>query len=152
MPVLRHRADLPDQHLVGGREYSCAAVRRRQADSLAEKAGAQRDQAAFAYRGTALTAISEVEKALASVQRLDEQLVMAIAQRDSLSEQLRIATNRYRDGYAGYLDQLDAQRNLLSAELGVVQLRADTLAARVTLYEAIGGGWSADMINKADAD
>lgn len=89
---------------------------------------------------------------MASVQRLDEQLVMAIAQRDSLSEQLRIATNRYRDGYAGYLDQLDAQRNLLSAELGVVQLRADTLAARVTLYEAIGGGWSADMINKADAD
>jgi NodT family efflux transporter outer membrane factor (OMF) lipoprotein len=120
--------------------------------ALAEKAGAQRDQAAFAYRGTALTAISEVEKALAAVQRLDEQLVMAIAQRDSLSEQLRIATNRYREGYAGYLDQLDAQRNLLSAELGVVQLRADTLAARVTLYEAMGGGWSADMIDKADAD
>src|SRR5471032_2687531 len=120
--------------------------------ALAEKAGAQRDQAAFAYRGTALTAISEAEKALAAVQRLDEQLVLAIAQRDSLSEQLRIATNRYREGYAGYLDQLDAQRNLLSAELGVVQLRADTLAARVTLYEAIGGGWSADMIDRADAD
>ena len=120
--------------------------------ALAEKAGAQRDQAAFTYRGTALTAISEVENALAAVQRLDEQLVMAIAQRDSLSEQLRIATNRYREGYAGYLDQLDAQRNLLSAELGVVQLRADTLAARVTLYETMGGGWSADMIDKADAD
>jgi outer membrane protein, multidrug efflux system len=120
--------------------------------ALAEKAGAQRDQAAFAYRGTALTAISEVEKALATAQRLDEQLVMAIAQRDSLSEQLRIATNRYREGYATYLDQLDAQRNLLSAELGVVQLRADALTARVTLYEAMGGGWSADMIDRADAD
>jgi outer membrane protein, multidrug efflux system len=119
--------------------------------ALAEKAGAQRDQAAFAYRGTALTAISEVEKALAAAQRLDEQLVMAIAQRDSLSEQLRIATNRYREGYAAYLDQLDAQRNLLSAELGVVQLRADALTARVTLYQAMGGGWSADMIDRADA-
>jgi outer membrane protein, multidrug efflux system len=120
--------------------------------ALAERAGAQRDQAAFAYRGTALTAISEVENALAAAQRLDEQLVMAIAQRDSLSEQLRIATNRYREGYATYLDQLDAQRNLLSAELDVVQLRADVLTARVTLYEAMGGGWSSDMIDRADAD
>ncbi|MGH8781827.1 efflux transporter outer membrane subunit [Paraburkholderia sp.] len=118
----------------------------------AEKAGAQRDQAAFAYRGTVLTAFREVEDALASAKDYDEQLTLVKAQRDTLVETLRIATNRYREGYTTYLDQLDAQRNLLSAQLSVVQIRASALSSRVQLYQAMGGGWSADSIDQAKAE
>lgn len=117
----------------------------------AEKAGAQRDEAAFAYRGTVLAAFREVEDALASAQHYDEQLAIVKAQRDTLVETLRIATNRYREGYTTYLDQLDAQRGLLSAQLSVVQIRASALSARVQLYQAMGGGWSAASIVAADA-
>ncbi len=35
---------------------------------------------------------------------------------------------RYREGYSPYLEQLDAQRGLLAAELGVAQARADALS------------------------
>lgn len=117
----------------------------------ADKAGAQRDEAAFSYRGTVLTAFREVEDALASAQHYDEQLTLVKAQRDTLVETLRIATNRYREGYTTYLDQLDAQRGLLSAQLSVVQIRASALSSRVQLYQAMGGGWSADSIESANA-
>ncbi len=107
----------------------------------AEAAGAQRDQAAFAYRRAALTAFHEVEDALASAKRLDEQADYARSQQDALAEGLRLATNRYREGYSPYLEQLDAQRGLLGAQLSLIQLRADALTARVQLFQAMGGGW-----------
>lgn len=107
----------------------------------ADAAGAQRDQAAFAYRRTALTAFREVEDALAAVQHIDRQIGFAQSQRDALAEGLRLATNRYREGYSPYLEQLDAQRGLLGAELSLIQLRADALSARIQLFQAMGGGW-----------
>ncbi len=59
----------------------------------------------------------------------------------SLSTVLVLASNRYRAGYSPYLEQLDAQRALLSAELSLVQARSDALSARVSLFQALGGGW-----------
>jgi NodT family efflux transporter outer membrane factor (OMF) lipoprotein len=118
----------------------------------AEGAAAIRDQAAFAYRRTALGAFREVEDSLSSVRRLDEQVRILGAQRDALAEGLRFATNRFRAGYSPYLEQLDAQRGLLSAELALVQAQADALNARVQLYQAMGGGWSAAAIVEAQAD
>jgi NodT family efflux transporter outer membrane factor (OMF) lipoprotein len=106
-----------------------------------ETVAARRDQAAFGYRKAALTAFREVEDALASVQRLNEQEIALTAQRDVLARALALATNRYRAGYSPYLDQLDAERGLLAAELALVQTRSDRLTALVTLYEALGGGW-----------
>lgn len=105
-------------------------------------AAAQRDQAAFAYRGVALTAFQEVENALVTLDRLTAEQAHARAQRDALAQVLRHATNRYRAGYADYLTQLDAQRGLLAAELALIQNESDRLTASVTLYRAMGGGWT----------
>jgi outer membrane protein, multidrug efflux system len=107
-----------------------------------ETAAARRDQAAFAYRKAALTAFREVEDALASCRRLDEQEQSVAAQRDVLAKALRLATSRYRAGYSPYLDQLDAERGLLASQLALVQARADRLTVMVTLYQGLGGGWS----------
>ena len=90
-----------------------------------------------------LTAFREVEDALIAVQRNDEQERALSAQRDVQEHALRLATNRYRAGYSPYLDQIDAQRSLLSAQLALVQARADRLTALVSLYQSLGGGWKA---------
>jgi NodT family efflux transporter outer membrane factor (OMF) lipoprotein len=108
----------------------------------ADVAAARRDQAAFAYRDAALTAFRETEDALAGVRRSGEQAASLQAQVDALAAGLRNAVNRYRAGYSSYLDQLDAQRSLLSAQLALVQARADRLTALVALYQALGGGWA----------
>ncbi len=115
----------------------------------AESAGAQRDIAAFTYRKTALNAFREVNDALAVAEQTDRQTAIIVRQRAALAESYRLASNRYREGYSPYLDQLDAQRGLLASELSLVQAQASALLARVTLYQAMGGGWSADAITAA---
>jgi outer membrane protein TolC len=111
-----------------------------------DAATARRDQAASAYRRTALVAFQEVDNALAGVQRSGEQAAALGLQVDALAAALRNATNRYRAGYTSYIDQLDAQRGLLTAELALVQARADRLTAYAQLYQAMGGGWSREAI------
>ncbi len=110
---------------------------------------ARREQALAGYEKTVLTAFGEVEDQLAARDELGRQGVEAEAQRAALQEAVRVATNRYREGYASYLDELDAQRNLFSAEQTVLQLRADQLAAQVALYRALGGGWQPELQAKS---
>jgi NodT family efflux transporter outer membrane factor (OMF) lipoprotein len=108
----------------------------------ADIAASRRDQAAFVYRRAALAAFRDVEDSLAGVQRSGEQATALIGQRDALAGALSNATKRYRAGYSSYLDQLDAQRGLLTAELALIQARADRLTAYSTLYQSMGGGWT----------
>ncbi|WP_374391617.1 efflux transporter outer membrane subunit [Sphingopyxis sp.] len=105
-----------------------------------DAATAQRDQAAFAYRKAVLIAFREVEDQLALIDRLGAQEQALLAQRAAVAEVLRHATNRYRAGYSPYLEQIDAQRALLSVDLALIQLRADRLTSYVALYQALGGG------------
>lgn len=105
-------------------------------------AAAQRDEAAFAYRAAALRAFREVEDALAAIDKTQSQETLLLRERTSTQALLTLATKRYREGYAPYLDQIDAQRTLLGTDLSVVQLRAQRLTAAVSLYQALGGGWS----------
>jgi NodT family efflux transporter outer membrane factor (OMF) lipoprotein len=112
--------------------------RRANADAVA----AQRNEAAFAYRGVALRAFQEVEDSLAAIQRLEEQRETLAAEVTAYRAALRVSTERYQAGYAPYIDQIDAERSLLSAQLSLAEVETDRLQAFVTLYEAMGGGWS----------
>lgn len=103
---------------------------------------ARREQAAFGYQRTVLTAFREVEDNLSAVARTREQRVHLEAQRAALADALFHASRRYRAGYSPYLEQLDAQRGVLTAELSLIQARADELNALVALTQAAGGGWS----------
>ena len=116
-----------------------------------DSSAARRDQAAFAYRKTALAAFSDVENALSATQRLQQQLDSLVAQQSALQRTLSIATQRYKAGYSPFLDQLDAQRGLLSVQLALTQTRADQLNAYVTLFQALGGGWDRARIDASTA-
>jgi NodT family efflux transporter outer membrane factor (OMF) lipoprotein len=107
----------------------------------AEISASTRDRAVFAYEAVARNAFAETENGLSAVLRLREQLEQAEARSVATAETLRIAHNRYRNGYSSYLEELDAQRNNFNAETNVLQLRASWLAAHVDLYRALGGGW-----------
>jgi len=70
-----------------------------------------------------------------------------IKQRDALARALTQATKRYKGGYSPYIEQLDAQRGLLSTELALIQARADQLNGAVSLFQALGGGWEITRVN-----
>ena len=108
-----------------------------------DTAGAQRDQLVYAYENVVRSALVETENGLDAIYRLRQQAVENDARRATAAETLRIAHNRYRNGYASYLEELDAQRTLYSADVGLLQLKTRLLVASVDLYRAMGGGWSA---------
>lgn len=103
-------------------------------------AKARRNIAVATYEKAIQTAFQEVADALAARRYLAAQLqaqTRALAAQRDLAE---LAELRYRNGVANYLEVLDAQRNLFSAEQALVQTRRDELANQVTLYVALGGG------------
>jgi multidrug efflux system outer membrane protein len=108
----------------------------------ADIAASQRDRAVFAYEGVVRNAFAETDNGLSAIQRIGEQLAEALLRRQAAAEVLRVAHKRYANGYASYLEELDAQRNAFSADNNVLQLRASLLGAHVDLYRALGGGWS----------
>ncbi len=102
----------------------------------------QRNQALYSYEKTVRNAFKEVNDSLDAITRYAEQLTELVAQQDVAQETLRIAQNRYNNGYSSYLDVLDAQRTLFSVQTSVVQAKNNLLLAQIDLYKALGGGWS----------
>ncbi|WP_426109807.1 efflux transporter outer membrane subunit [Massilia sp. PWRC2] len=112
-----------------------------QADIVASS----RDRAILSYASVVRNAFADSDNALTAVHRLDEQLAETVQRQQAAAEVLRVAHNRYANGYASYLEELDAQRNTFAADQAVLQLRAAVLAARVDLFRALGGGWQSSL-------
>ncbi|HED3201625.1 TPA: efflux transporter outer membrane subunit, partial [Kluyvera ascorbata] len=103
---------------------------------------AQRNQALYSYEKTVRNAFKEVNDSLDAITRYGEQLSELQGQEEVAQETLRIAQNRYNNGYSSYLDVLDAQRTLFSTQISVVQVKNNLLLAQIDLYRSLGGGWS----------
>ncbi len=58
------------------------------------------------------------------------------------SERLRLVTLRYDQGLASYLELLDAQRSIFESKRELIRLKTLRLDSAITLYKALGGGWS----------
>jgi len=111
----------------------------------AQVAGAQarRAQSETLYRQTVQTAFREVRDALTT---LREAQARERAQADAVAALTRareLASLQYRDGRGRYLDVLDADRSLLSAQLDQTAAARDARVAAATLLKALGGGWQA---------
>lgn len=104
---------------------------------------AARNQALYSYEKVVRNAFSEVNDAMDAILQGQAQLAELQKQEEYVSEALRIASNRYQNGYASYLDELDAQRTLFNTQLNLVSVKNNLLLAQVALYRALGGGWQA---------
>jgi multidrug efflux system outer membrane protein len=104
-------------------------------------AESQHEQALIAYRQTIQRAFGDVSDALIGYQKLHQ---VRIRQQESvadLQESVRISILRYRGGTTTYLEVLDGQRSLYSAELTLAEARGNEYQSLVQLYRALGGGW-----------
>jgi len=107
-------------------------------------------QALVGYLQTIQTSFREVDDALVSVQKSREQLVAEGRRVEALSDYARLARLRYDEGYASYIEVLDAQRFLFDAELQYVAVQGDVYASLVGAYKAMGGGWVVEAQRSAD--
>ncbi len=106
-----------------------------------EVAKANRDIAVAQYEQAIQTAFREVADSLAGRATLGEQLRAQTAQASAAQVSFKLADLRYRNGAASYLDVLDAQRSLFTAQQATVLVQAQQVQNLVTLYKVLGGGW-----------
>ena len=104
-------------------------------------ARARAEQARSQYEQTVLVAVREVEDALVGLRTAQDRAAAQQRQVVALRRALELANMRYQNGVSSYLDVLDAQRGLFSAELSLTQAERDQLVAAVQLYKAVGAGW-----------
>ncbi len=94
------------------------------------------------YQQTILLAFREVADVLTSLRSRAEQLARQREQLSAAQEAVRLADIRYRTGLVNYLDVLDAQRTALAAETQLVLTERTRLTDMVSLFKALGGGWT----------
>lgn len=99
-------------------------------------------QAVIAYESAVLTALSEVENALVSVQRSSERLAILGRAVAAAREASTLAGQKYAVGQVDLLTVLETQRTLLNLEEQQVSTTTDQTTAHIQLYKALGGGWT----------
>ena len=104
-------------------------------------AESQHQQALTSYRQAIQHAFGDVSDALIGYQKNHEVRVRQEATVADLQESVRLSIMRYKGGTTTYLEVLDGQRSLFSAELVLAQARGTEYQSLVQLYRALGGGW-----------
>jgi multidrug efflux system outer membrane protein len=112
-----------------------------------KSAKAVQQQALVAYTQAIQNAFREVDDALVDQQQTKPQLEALAREIDALRNYARLARLRYENGYASYIEVLDADTRLYNAELTHAQTQGALFQALVNLYKSLGGGW----VVKADA-
>jgi multidrug efflux system outer membrane protein len=92
------------------------------------------------YERTIQLAFREVADLLSARDSLNRQVRSAEINEKAQAKRLEIALARNKVGLTAYLEVLDSQRELLSAQQGSTQMRRSQLEASAQLYKALGGG------------
>ncbi|HTU09768.1 MAG TPA: efflux transporter outer membrane subunit [Allosphingosinicella sp.] len=95
------------------------------------------------YRQSILTALEDVENALAALNAARRRQVEFTTALDAANNSAILARIQYRSGLTSFDQLLDVERSLVSARDGLASSRADESLALVQLYRAMGGGWDA---------
>jgi multidrug efflux system outer membrane protein len=102
---------------------------------------AQQEEAVLAYQNTIQQSLREVSDALVGYRKGRDFREQQQLLNRSAADARRLAEIRYRGGATSYLEVLDSDTRMFSAELGVTQAELAELLALVQIYRALGGGW-----------
>ena len=92
------------------------------------------------YEKAIQSAFREVADALAQRGTLGDQMEAQQSLTEATAVSYRLSEARYRNGISSYLNVLDSQRSLYSAQQGLITVRLSRLINLVTLYKVLGGG------------
>src|SRR6202166_2834443 len=104
-------------------------------------AESQYKQILLAYQQAIQRAFGDVSDTLIGYQKLHEVRVRQEVTVTDLQESVRLSDMRYQGGTTTYLEVLDGQRSLYSAELTLARARDNEYQSLVQLYRSLGGGW-----------
>ena len=109
--------------------------------SQVEAEVARTEQALLSYEQIVLRAFAEVEDALVAVRTYRIEYDARTRQVNAARNASILSRARYNGGVTSYLEVLDIERSLFSAELSQSQTRRLYITSIIDLYKALGGGW-----------
>ncbi len=92
------------------------------------------------YERTIQTAFKEVSDELAARSTLDDELGAQRNLVEATQNAYDLSFARYKEGIDNFLNVLDAQRSLFSAQQQEIEIQKQQLANLVNLYKVLGGG------------
>jgi NodT family efflux transporter outer membrane factor (OMF) lipoprotein len=111
-------------------------------DAAIKSARADYDSALADYRQTVRTAVKEVEQALVRLDSMAQREKEASLSADGYQAYLTATEQNWRVGGASLLDLETARRSAISARISLLELQQSRLQQWITLYKAVGGGWT----------
>ncbi|MCH3755821.1 TolC family protein, partial [Campylobacter coli] len=106
------------------------------------QAEAQRDAADAQYRETVLEALQDAETSLSRFGNIRLQLAQLARAEASATRAARLNDLRVQAGTSTLIDQLDIERQRLSAVIAVAQGTAQLTGSYIAVQKALGLGWS----------
>ena len=103
---------------------------------------ARTEQALLNYQQTVLQALREVEDSLVGVETYQRETLARQYQVEAARSAAMLSRARYNGGVTSYLEVLESERSLFRAELLSSSTHRLQLVSYVTLYKALGGGWT----------
>ncbi len=94
------------------------------------------------YRKAIVTALSDVESALVAVRQTANHEKLQQVAVAAASRAYQITQERLREGTIDVVTLLNTQLTLFQAQDQLIQTRQQRLQAIVSLYQALGGGWT----------
>ncbi|WP_205910847.1 efflux transporter outer membrane subunit [Paroceanicella profunda] len=110
-----------------------------------EIAQAQRDQSYIAFRSSILTALEDVENSLFGLTREQERYDKLDTSARAYRRAAALSRSLYQTGSSSFLDVLDAERSLYSAEDTLLQSQINIATYYIALNKALGGGWDGQI-------
>jgi NodT family efflux transporter outer membrane factor (OMF) lipoprotein len=102
---------------------------------------ARTEQALAVYEKTVLQALADVENALVAFSKEQNRREILVHAVQSNRRAVNLSEQLYQRGLAPFLNVLDAQRALYTAEDQLVQSDTTVSTSAVSLFKALGGGW-----------
>ena len=101
----------------------------------------ERDIGVAQYEKAIQSAFKDVSDALAQRATIGEQLDAQKSLIEATQATYDLSQNRYEIGLDSFINVLDAQRSLFSAEQGMINTVLLRESNALNLYKALGGGW-----------
>ena len=109
-----------------------------------QAARARYDESVASYAAKVRSAVREVEEALVGLHSTAARTTDAQVATEGFGTSYAAAQARYRGGLSSLFELEEARRTALQAQSALIELQRERVAAWISLYRALGGGWTAN--------
>ncbi|HRI67189.1 MAG TPA: TolC family protein [Polyangium sp.] len=149
---IKHLVTTPDSliyNLAGN--LTAPLLNRRAIEAEYRSANARQIQAVLSYERTMLQAFTDVANQLAMIENLEKGYELHALQVEALARSSEVSKILFQSARADYMEVLLTQRDLLDAQMELIETRERQWLAVVNLYQALGGGWRSNDSKSAPA-